>query len=68
MSEQSKAIEFVAFCIEAFAKHKHISGAEACAVFERFGALGYRLADQYLFHTEAALSFLSFRCAEEVRR
>ena len=41
MSEQSKAIEFVAFCIEAFAKHKHISGAEACAVFERFGALGY---------------------------
>jgi len=28
----------------------------------------YRLADQYLFHTEAALSFLSFRCAEEVRR
>ena len=28
----------------------------------------YRLANQFLFHTEAALRFLSFRGAEEVAR
>lgn len=41
MSEQAKTIEFVSFCIEAYAKAKHRSGADVCALFERFGALGY---------------------------
>ncbi|MBR4753319.1 MAG: DUF3791 domain-containing protein [Thermoguttaceae bacterium] len=41
MSEQTKIIEFVAFCIEAFAKRKRISGAKACALFARSGALDY---------------------------
>ena len=41
MSEQAKKTEFVSFCIEAYAKTKHLSGADVCALFERFGALGY---------------------------
>lgn len=51
MSEKAKIAEFVAFCIEMYAKAKHISGAAAAALFEQFGAIGYLARGYDVLHT-----------------
>ena len=51
MSEETKQVEFVSFCIEAFAKAKGMPGAEVCALFVRFGVLDYLHRGYDVLHT-----------------
>ena len=51
MSEKAKIAEFVAFCIEMYAKARHISGAAAASMFEKFGAIGYLVRGYEVLHT-----------------
>lgn len=51
MPERTKTTEFLAFCIESYAKAKDKSGAEVCALFERFGVLGYLERGYDVLHT-----------------
>ncbi len=51
MSERTKITEFIAFCIECYAKAKGLSGADACKLFERFGVLAYLERGYDVLHT-----------------
>ena len=51
MTERTKIAEFIAFCIEAYAKEKRMSGTEVCALFDRFGALAYLERGYGVLHT-----------------
>lgn len=51
MPERTKTAEFIAFCIESYAKAKARSGAEVCALFQRFGVLGYLERGYDVLHT-----------------
>lgn len=53
MSDRAKIAEFVSFCIEAYAKAKGISGAEACARLAFYGAIGYLDRGYGVLHTMA---------------
>ena len=51
MSEEAKKIEFISFCIEAFAKAKGMSGADVCSLLVRYGALEYLRRGYDVLHT-----------------
>ena len=51
MSERAKRAEFIAFCIECYAKAKGMSGGAVCGIFEKFGALGYLERGYDVLHT-----------------
>ena len=51
MSEHGKTAEFLAFCIECYARTKGISGAEVCGLFARSGVLGYLERGYDVLHT-----------------
>ena len=51
MSEKANIAEFVAFCIEMYAKARHMSGAAVAALFDKFGAIGYLVRGYDVLHT-----------------
>jgi len=54
MSERSRVAEFVSFCIEAFAREKHLLGSHVAQVFLKSGAIDY-IDDGYdVLHTQGA--------------
>lgn len=62
---------FISFCIEQYKTAKMLSGAEAMRQLNKQNLIAelktYKLVDQLLFHTEAALQTLSFIEAKEVQ-
>lgn len=51
MPERVKMAEFIAFCIECYAKAKGQSGADVCRLFAQFGVLGYLERGYDVLHT-----------------
>lgn len=51
MTARTKIAEFIAFCIEAYAKAKGLSGADVCALFNQYGALEYLERGYGVLHT-----------------
>ena len=51
MTNRTKIAEFIAFCIEAYAKDKGMSGADVCALFAQYGALEYLERGYGVLHT-----------------
>jgi len=52
-----KYSRFVVFCLEAYKRHKALSGPEAVALFDRFGVTEYLVDGYDVLHTlgESAL-------------
>lgn len=51
MSEDSKKLAFVAFCIESFKNARGLDGKSAAALFARFGADRYAYEEYDILHT-----------------
>ncbi|MGL4593862.1 MAG: DUF3791 domain-containing protein, partial [Thermoguttaceae bacterium] len=52
MDNNKKKIEFVAFCIEMYARDFERSGTEVCKNFEKFGVLDYLFCNYEALHTQ----------------
>lgn len=52
MSPRAKVVEFIAFCIEMFAKKKNLSGDKVASAFESCGAIKYLDSGYDMLHTQ----------------